>query len=102
MEQAGLGTRLSYSLPVTQEQLSEALGLTPVHVNRTLQTLRADGLIRTEQRMVHIDDWDRLTTVAQFDPTFLLLRHSQEDDASPVGAEQSRRVTAGLFSSSWG
>ena len=82
MEQAGLGTRCSYPLPVTQQQLSDALGLTPVHVNRTLKTLRGDGLIRTEQRMVHIDDWDRLVTIAEFDPMFLLLGDTPEGGAA--------------------
>lgn len=73
MEQAGLGTRTQYPLQVTQEQLADALGLTPVHVNRTLQTLRAGGLVRMQQRIVYVADWDGLAQQAEFDPGFLLI-----------------------------
>jgi CRP-like cAMP-binding protein len=73
MEDAGLGTRTEYALPITQVQLADALGLTSVHVNRTLQTLRRDHVVRTEQRNIHIDDWDRLAQLAEFDPEFLLI-----------------------------
>ena len=91
MEQAGLGTRRSYSLPVTQHQLAEALGLTPVYVNRTVQRLRADALIRFEQRMVHVDDWDRLVTVAEFDPMFLLLGDTPDDEAGTATPRRAER-----------
>ena len=91
MEQAELGTRRSYPLPMTQEQLSEALGLTPVHVNRTLKALRCAALIRTEHRMVHIDNWDRLVTIAEFDPMFLLLGDTQDGDAG-TGLPWSHRM----------
>ena len=45
MKVVGLTTDHSYELPLTQEELADALGLTPVHVNRVLQRMRADGLI---------------------------------------------------------
>ena len=41
-----------YALPMTQEQLGDALGLTAVHVNRTLKSLEADGLITRNKRDV--------------------------------------------------
>lgn len=96
MEQAGLGTRRGYPLPLTQEQIADALGLTAVHVNRTLKTLRDDALLRTEQRMVHIEDWDRLVTAAEFDPAFLLLDDAFDGDAGTATSqsqEQPPRVT---------
>ncbi|RYF38033.1 MAG: Crp/Fnr family transcriptional regulator, partial [Cytophagaceae bacterium] len=45
LRSAGLMTGNRYELPMTQEQIGDATGLTPVHVNRTLQALRKDGLI---------------------------------------------------------
>ncbi len=45
LEAIGLGDRVSYELPMTQEQLADATGLTPVHVNRTLKDLEERGLI---------------------------------------------------------
>lgn len=73
MEQAGLGTRLLFDLNATQEQLADALGLTPVHVNRTLQRLRAEGVIATGRQTVEVKDWARLVQIAEFDPAYLLL-----------------------------
>jgi CRP-like cAMP-binding protein len=73
LETAGLGERCNYELPMTQEQLADALGLTSVHVNRTLMTLAGDGLISRAQRSVQIDDWPRLAKEGDFDPSYLHL-----------------------------
>jgi DNA-binding Lrp family transcriptional regulator len=42
---------------MTQEQLADATGLTPVHVNRTLKALQAEGLIVRNKRKVSFPDW---------------------------------------------
>lgn len=73
LEQAGLATRDDFVLPMTQMQLAEVLGVTAVHLNRSLQSLRAEGLIRTEGRRVEIVDEAALCAVAEFDPRYLLL-----------------------------
>jgi CRP-like cAMP-binding protein len=73
MEAAGLGARTSFQLDATQEQLSEATGLTPVHVNRTLQAIRKDGLLTFSKAHVEVMDWDALTLAAEFDPAYLML-----------------------------
>lgn len=65
----------SFHLPVTQAELGDVLGLSTVHVNRTLQDLRGDGLLRWERTTVEILDWERLCGVAQFDPAYLNLVH---------------------------
>lgn len=72
MEQAGLGTRTLFDFHATQEQLADAVGLTAVHVNRTLQRIRAAGLIATHGHTVEIQDWQGLVDLAEFDPAFLL------------------------------
>lgn len=77
-EQAGLGTRTEFSLPMTQSQIADATGLTSVHVNRTLQALRRDQIVSTERRTIYIENWDRLTEIAEFDPEFLLIEPLQQ------------------------
>jgi CRP-like cAMP-binding protein len=71
LETAGLGEQCNYELPMTQEQLADCLGLTPVHVNRTLKTLEADGLLTRTQRAVRIDDWKKLARAGDFNSTYL-------------------------------
>ena len=63
----------SYDFPLTQEELAMCLGLTPVHVNRTLQELRRKNLIQFESRQVRIPDFDALAAVAEFSPCYLYL-----------------------------
>ncbi len=60
-------------LPITQVEFADALGFTPVHVNRVLQHLRTEGLIVTQGTRLTIPDWDRLKQVGEFDPTYLHL-----------------------------
>jgi predicted transcriptional regulator len=66
---------------MTQEQLADALGLTAVHVNRTLQALEQQGLITRNKRSVTIEDWQRLADAGDFDATYL---HLKEDESKPV------------------
>jgi len=73
MEAAGLGTRQAFELRATQEQLSEATGLTAVHVNRTLQEIRAQGLVAVDRGHIQIPDWNVLAATAEFDPSYLML-----------------------------
>jgi CRP-like cAMP-binding protein len=61
-------------LPITQAELGDTLGLSTVHVNRVLQELRSEGLIRWQGSTVTILDWDRLVEVAEFSPTYLNLQ----------------------------
>jgi CRP-like cAMP-binding protein len=70
----GLTQDHSCSLPFTQAELGDALGLSSVHVNRTLQELRGEGLIEFRSSRLTILDWARLQEVAQFDPAYLHLR----------------------------
>ena len=77
---AGLGEQTHYELPMTQEQLGDATGLTPVHVNRTIRLLEADGLIaRTTPRSIVIGDWRKLAQAGDFESTYLHLREGDID-----------------------
>ena len=60
-----------FDFPVTQTDLADALGLSVVHVNRTLQHLRADGLLNFRASVVTVLDWPRLREAGQFDPAYL-------------------------------
>jgi CRP-like cAMP-binding protein len=75
---AGMGEQTGYQLPMTQEQLGDATGLTSVHVNRTLKLLEAEGLIeRLSPRSITIGDWKKLSEVGDFDSNYLHL-HERE------------------------
>jgi CRP-like cAMP-binding protein len=67
----GLVTDRSFEFPITQGELADAMGLSPVHVNRTLQELRGRGLISERGRRLTILDWDGLKQVGEFDPVYL-------------------------------
>jgi CRP-like cAMP-binding protein len=73
----------SFSFPVTQIDLADATGLTPVHANRTLQKLRADGLIRLAGGVVTVIDPDLLKNAAQFSGAYLHL--DRVHDRASVG-----------------
>jgi CRP-like cAMP-binding protein len=64
---------LSYDLPLTQAILADTLGLSTVHVNRSLQELRQDRLVSLERNRLKILNWDRLAELADFDPAYLNL-----------------------------
>lgn len=63
----------NFPFPVTQEQLADALGLTSVHVNRSLKVLRGEGLIRITRSDATILDWRALAHLAEFEPRYLHL-----------------------------
>ena len=63
--------QLEYTFPATQSHLADMTGLTPVHVNRTLKTLRNEGLVIVRARAVQILDWERLKAVGEFDASYL-------------------------------
>jgi CRP-like cAMP-binding protein len=70
-EAAGLCCGPRYEWPMTQEQVGDATGLTSVHVNRTLQSMRSDGLIATNKATVTILDWKGLQSAGDFNSAYL-------------------------------
>jgi CRP-like cAMP-binding protein len=68
-----------FELPMTQEQLADTTGLTPVHVNRVLKGLEADGLIARNRRMIQFPDWRALQVAGDFSRQYLhLLDHDSD------------------------
>lgn len=84
LDKIGAGKDGNYEFPLTQEQLADATGLTPVHTNRTLQALRTDRLIELNGRSLKVIDWPDLRRVGDFDE--LYLHHQPEADERAVGA----------------
>jgi CRP-like cAMP-binding protein len=77
----GLAENYGYDLPMTQEQLADAVGLTPVHVNRTLKALESEGLILRSKRAVSFPDWKRLRLVGDFNQRYLHLEPQRSGEA---------------------
>lgn len=73
LKRQGLVEEYGSELPMTQEQLADATGLTPVHVNRMLKALQAEGLITRDRRSVQVADWERLREAADFTERYLHL-----------------------------
>ncbi|HEX8482569.1 MAG TPA: Crp/Fnr family transcriptional regulator [Allosphingosinicella sp.] len=71
LEAAGLASNHHYELPMTQEQLADAVGLTSVHVNRVLKQLGEEGLIRRNRRSIVIEDWSRMRAAGDFNERYL-------------------------------
>jgi CRP-like cAMP-binding protein len=67
----GLATQDSFEMRITQSDFADALGLTPVHVNRVLKSLRDSRLIHLQGGRLTLLDRPRLERLAQFDPTYL-------------------------------
>jgi CRP-like cAMP-binding protein len=63
----------SCEMPLTQADLADVIGMTPVHVNRVLQTLRRQKLVELKGRRLTIPDLPALERVALFTPNYLHL-----------------------------
>lgn len=66
-----------YPFPATQTEIADTLGLTVVHVNRTLQRLRGEGILYWSRRQFQIVNRSALETVAGFDSAYLHLEETQ-------------------------
>lgn len=78
----GEGTSRDLPLPVTRAEIADALGLTPVHVSRTMSAMRKSGIIDEGRGVVSILDRDRLANMAHFDDDYLHFRKLDFDDGN--------------------
>lgn len=69
----GLTESNSFMFPMTQSDIGDAMGLSTVHVNRSIQYLRALQLIALRDRRLHVLEWRGLQQEAMFDPAYLHL-----------------------------
>lgn len=73
LEIVGLADKSGYDLPLTQADLGECMGLTNIHVNRTLRELREEGVVEFQRGRVTILDLAALWREGEFDPRYLYL-----------------------------
>jgi CRP-like cAMP-binding protein len=71
LQAIGLADERSYRMPLTQELIGDALGLSVPHVNRTLRQLREDGLVGIDGPIVVIHDIEALAALADFEKGYL-------------------------------
>ena len=65
-----------FEMPLTQEQIGEAMGITPVHANRIVKQLRDDSVLEFHRGSVRIIDEQKLLELADFDGLYLHQRPS--------------------------
>ena len=78
----GLADDMGYHLPMTQAELADALGLTPVHLNRVIRGLEVDGLLNRSKRNISFPDWERMIDLADFNDRYLHL--AEQDSGGPI------------------
>lgn len=66
---------MSFSLPLSQAEMADVLGLSVVHMNRVIASLRRLEVVAWSNHTVTISDWDRLAGIAEFDPTYLSMNN---------------------------
>jgi CRP-like cAMP-binding protein len=72
-EYSGQGTRNEFLLEASQAQIGDALGITAVHVNRTLKALKQTKVVSIDDRIIRVLDWALLRAIGGFDPAYLQL-----------------------------
>lgn len=88
LQAAGMASDSAFSMPLTQEVLSDCLGLSIVHVNRTLKQVRRDGLFQIRSGQVKIIDRKLMQAVADWLPT-----NEQGSASAPLSSLYSASTT---------
>jgi CRP-like cAMP-binding protein len=82
LKAVGLVSDHACDLPLTQAGIGDALGLSTVHVNRTPQQLRGDGLVTLRGNVLKVENWQGLKQAGDFDPTYLHLDRERQHAAA--------------------
>ena len=78
LQSQGLTHGYEYAMPLTQVDLADITGLTPVHVNRTLQEMRANGLIDLRSKWLRVMNLEKLSAIGLYDAPQVQTAHSLE------------------------
>jgi CRP-like cAMP-binding protein len=89
MRAVGLTKDYTCELPITQAEVGDTLGLTNVHVNRTLQELRNRKLIELRGKHLTILDLEALQKLSMFSPNYLNFLHKPRDITANDQARES-------------
>ena len=82
LKSVGLAEGGEFALPLTQSELADTMGMSPVHMNRSIQALRHDDLVIFKSRHILIPDVERLKQMSQFNPNYLHLDGGKRDSFS--------------------
>jgi CRP-like cAMP-binding protein len=88
----GLGEDDAIQLPLTQAELADALGLTPVHINRILQEMRRDELITLAHHRLRLRNVERLQEIAGFNQDYLLFGGAPREVRSYIDILERKRI----------
>ena len=89
---SGRGDVDHFPFPITQANLADVVGLTPIHLNRVLRRLAGEGIAAKPGSEVIIDDVARLAAIGEFDPAYLQLsRAFLERDWAPICLTSDKR-----------
>jgi CRP-like cAMP-binding protein len=83
LEAIGLASGHRCEFPLTQGELAEAVGMSVIHVNRSLRLLREEGIVAFQSHQLVIEDWAALVRVADFTPTYMHLRCAHTRPVEP-------------------
>jgi CRP-like cAMP-binding protein len=86
----GLTNGHAFSIPLTQATIADTLGLSVVHVNRTLRGLETSGMVTVRRDKVSVDDLTRLQDAAGFDEDFLLHHYAPKEILQRIEAENGQ------------
>jgi CRP-like cAMP-binding protein len=92
LDVVGLAHGHTIEWPFTQTEIGDALGLSNVHVNRTLQQLRKASFITLESSRLTIHDWEGLKEAGQFEGRYLHLRPARRPAGVDGGARQQMQA----------
>ncbi|MCJ2090796.1 Crp/Fnr family transcriptional regulator [Methylobacterium sp. E-005] len=79
----GVPVEDGFAWPLKQDELADVTGMTAVHVNRSLKTLRDEGLILLQQRRMLVPDAERLAAFCAFTPDYLHFTYASADERRP-------------------
>ena len=83
----------TFDLPTTQEQIGEAIGITSVHVNRTIRMLREEGLLVPHRTAMTLPDMPGLRRRAQFSPAYLQIAAAHDSPRNAVARAEMPPMT---------
>lgn len=78
LNSSGMTSPYAYELPISQEELADATGITPVHVGRILKKMEAAGLVSRNRKSINFSDLDGLRALADFNPRYLHLEERSQ------------------------
>ncbi|HEX2140578.1 MAG TPA: Crp/Fnr family transcriptional regulator [Woeseiaceae bacterium] len=89
LKTVGLTKDHEFPWPITQGEIGDALGLSNVHVSRTVKELRKADLVAFKAGWLTINDWEGLKAAGEFDPGYLHLRPAEGAARKSDGHDRS-------------